>query len=318
MSLLQAATQTVYVDLEEKARSIRRLVIQSVHHAGAGHIGGPLSAADILAALYFKVMNIDPQRPDWPDRDRFILSKGHSSIGLYAALALRGYFPVEELATFDAIDSRLQGHPDMLVTPGIDMSSGSLGQGLSPGIGMALGAKLASKGFHTWVMIGDGETHEGQIWEAAQVAPRYGLGNLTAILDHNKLSQYGWTYSAEGMAGVHRESPIEDPGLKFRAFGWNVIEIDGHDMSQIVDACSLALRSTNKPTIIVAHTVKGKGVSFMEDQYTWHSRPISDDDLRMALAEIGDTPGGSGHKPSENGHERETALPAETASEVAL
>lgn len=296
MNPSKAASQTSYSELQEKARSIRRLVIQSVYHAGAGHIGGPLSAADILAALYFKIMNIDPQRPDWPDRDRFILSKGHSSIGLYAALALRGYFPVEELSTFDAINSRLQGHPDMLLTPGIDMSSGSLGQGLSPGIGMALGAKLAGKDFHTWVMLGDGETHEGQIWEAAQVAPRYGLGNLTAVLDHNKLSQYGWTYSKEGLAGAHRESPIEDPGLKFRAFGWNVLEIDGHDMSQIIDACSLARRSASKPTIIIAHTVKGKGVSFMEGHYAWHSRPISDEELHSALEEIAATPDGSAHE----------------------
>lgn len=293
MNAPQAVSNRAYAELQDKARSIRHLVIQSVHHAGAGHIGGPLSAADILAALYFHVMNIDPQRPDWPDRDRFILSKGHSSIGLYAALALRGYFPVEELSTFDAINSRLQGHPDMLVTPGIDMSSGSLGQGLSPGIGMALGAKLVGKDFHTWVMLGDGETHEGQIWEAALLAPRYGLGNLTAILDHNKLSQYGWTSSEEGHAGVHRESPIEDPGLKFRAFGWNVIEIDGHDMSQIVDACSLSMRSKNKPTMIIAHTVKGKGVSFMEGHYAWHSRPMSDDELHKALEEIGATLDGS-------------------------
>lgn len=301
MNTFKAVSQTAYPELQDKARSIRHLVIQSVHHAGAGHIGGPLSAADILAALYFKVMNVDPQHPGWPDRDRFILSKGHSSIGLYAALALRGYFPVEELSTFDAINSRLQGHPDMLVTPGIDMSSGSLGQGLSPGIGMALGAKLAGKDFHTWVMLGDGETHEGQVWEAALVAPRYDLGNLTAILDHNKLSQYGWTYSEEGLTGVHRESPIEDPGLKFRAFGWNVVEIDGHDMSQIIDACSLARRSKNKPTMIIAHTVKGKGVSFMEGHYAWHSRPISDEELHRALEEIGATRDGSTHEPIQVG-----------------
>jgi transketolase len=273
-------------ELEEKAWQIRRLVIQTVHHAGAGHIGGPLSAADILAALYFRVLRIDPQNPDWPDRDRFILSKGHSAVGWYAALAVRGYFPVEELETFDSVNSRLQGHPDMTATPGVDMSTGSLGQGLSAGVGMALGAKLAGKDFHTWVMVGDGELHEGQIWEAAQVAPRYGLRNLTAILDHNKLSQYGWTYSAEGFAGVHREPPIIDPGGKFRAFGWRVVEIDGHDMEQILAACELARRAEGAPTLVVAHTVKGKGVTFMEGHYAWHSKPITEDDLRQALAEL--------------------------------
>lgn len=273
-------------NLREQAQEIRRLVIRAVHHAGAGHIGGPLSAADILAALYFRVLRIDPQRPDWEDRDRFVLSKGHSAIGWYAVLALRGYFPVDELFTFDAIDSRLQGHPDMTVTPGVDMSTGSLGQGLSAGLGMALGAKLAGKDFHTWVMVGDGELHEGQIWEAAQVAPRFGLGNLTAILDHNKLSQFGWTYAPEGYGGVQREAPIRNPAAKFMDFGWKSIEIDGHDVDEILAACEIARHAADTPTLIVAHTVKGKGVSFMEGQYPWHSKPITDDDLRQALEEL--------------------------------
>jgi len=275
-----------YEEIEGQAREIRRLVVRTVAHAGAGHIGGPLSAADILAALYFRVMRVDPARPDWPDRDRFILSKGHSAIGWYAALALRGYFPVEELQTFDAIDSRLQGHPDMTMTPGVDMSSGSLGQGLSVGLGMALGAKLAGKDFHTWVMLGDGELHEGQVWEAAQVAPRYRLGNLTAIVDHNKLSQYGWTYGPDGYAGLQREAPIGDPGGKFRAFGWSIVEIDGHDVGQILAACALG-HASERPTLIVAHTLKGKGVSYMEGHYAWHSKPITEDDLARALAELG-------------------------------
>lgn len=274
-------------ELRDVACKVRALVIRSVHHAGAGHIGGPLSAADILTALYFRILKIDPKNPQWPDRDRFVLSKGHSSIGLYCTLALRGYFPVDELWTFDSIDSRLQGHPDMTVTPGLDMSTGSLGQGLSTGIGMALGAKLAHRDYHTWVMIGDGELHEGQVWEAALVAPRYKLGNLTAILDHNRLSQYGWTYSAEGFSGPTREPPVEDPGGKFRAFGWNIIEIDGHDMSQILSACALAKGSAENPTMIVANTVKGKGVSFMERDYTWHSKPITDENLEAALDELG-------------------------------
>ncbi len=273
-------------DIEERAREIRRLVVRTVAHAGAGHIGGPLSAADILAALYFRVMRIDPVRPDWPDRDRFVLSKGHAAIGWYAALALRGYFPVEELLTFDAIDSRLQGHPDMRLTPGVDMSSGSLGQGLSVGVGMALGAKLAGKDFHTWVMLGDGELHEGQVWEAVQVAPRYGLGNVTAILDYNGLSQYGWTDGPDGYAGLHREAPIGDPDAKLRAFGWSVIAIDGHDIGQILAACAQARQASDRPVAIVARTTKGKGVSYMEGRYTWHSKPITARDLELALTDL--------------------------------
>ena len=279
-------------ELTEKAQEIRRLVIRAVHHAGAGHIGGPLSAADLLAALYFRVLRIDPDRPQWEDRDRFILSKGHSAIGWYATLALRGYFPVDELWTFDAIDSRLQGHPDMTATPGVDMSTGSLGQGLSAGLGMALGAKLAGKDFHTWVMIGDGELHEGQMWEAIQTAPRFRLGNLTVILDHNKLSQFGWTYAPEGYGGVQREAPIQNPATKLADFGWGVIEISGHDIDEILAACRSARQSTDVPTAIVAHTVKGKGVSFMEGHYAWHSKPITDEDLQNALAELDGSGGG--------------------------
>lgn len=272
--------------LVECARDIRRHVLETVHHAGAGHIGGPLSAADMLAALYFHVLRIDPLHPDWPDRDRFILSKGHSAIGWYAALALRGYFPVEELESFDAIDSRLQGHPDMTKTPGVDMSTGSLGQGLSAGLGMALGARLAARDFHTWVMLGDGELNEGQVWEAIQVAARYRVGNLTALLDHNQLGQYGWTASLDGFAGLQRDAPMENPREKFAAFGWATVEIDGHNMVQIVDACTQARQPRDRPLVIVARTIKGKGVSFMEGDYTWHSRPLSADELNQALADL--------------------------------
>lgn len=273
-------------DLEDMAREIRRLVLTSVHHAGAGHIGGPLSAADLLAALYFAIMRINPAQPGWPERDRFILSKGHSAIGLYATLALRGYFPIDELKTFDAINSRLQGHPDMTRTPGVDMGTGSLGQGLSVGIGMALGAKLAGKDFHTWVMLGDGELHEGQIWEAVQVARRFRLGNLTAILDHNRLSQFGWTNSPAGYNDTWREPPIENVADKVEAFGWKCIEIDGHDMKQILEACTAARQIPDKPTMVVARTTKGKGVSFMEGDYSWHVKPLSAVDLERALGEI--------------------------------
>ena len=273
------------LDLKRKAVEVRRLILKSVQKAGAGHIGGPLSATDILVALYFDVLRVDPARPDWEDRDRFILSKGHASIALYAVLALRGYFPVEELATFDAINSRLQGHPDMTKLPGLDMSSGSLGVGISPGVGMALGARLKGKDFRTWVMLGDGEIQEGQVWEAAFVAARYQLDNLAAILDYNRLQQYG--YSAEVAANTRRPRvSIEDPAAKFAAFGWKTLEIDGHDMEQILAACAEARTIRGRPTIVVANTVKGKGVSFMENDYNWHAKVPSSAELDAALAEL--------------------------------
>lgn len=269
-------------DLEDLGRETRRLILQSVHRAGAGHIGGPLSATDLLVSLYFDVLNIDPHRPDWPERDRFILSKGHSSIGLYTVLALRGYFPVEELATFDQIDSRLQGHPDMTKLPGLDMSTGSLGQGLSPGVGMALGARLRGLPFRTWVMLGDGEIQEGQIWEAAFVASRYRLDTLTAILDYNRLPQFGWP----DRSGFTRTAPIEYPRTKLEAFGWNVVECDGHDYADVRRACQEAIAYRGRPTCIVAHTVKGKGVSFMEGDFMWHAQAPNTDQLERAISEL--------------------------------
>lgn len=271
--------------LEETAREARRLIVQTIHHAKAGHLGGPLSAIDVLTALYFHILRIDPREPLWPDRDRFILSKGHSSIALYTILALRGYFPVAELATFDEINSRLQGHPDMTKLPGIDMSSGSLGQGLSPGVGMAIGAKLLGKNFRTWVMLGDGEIQEGQVWEAALVAERYGLDNLTAILDYNGLQQYGWTAN-NGQGKRRMRISIEDPGRRFEAWGWNVLHLNGHDMPEIVATLDKATTLKGKPTIVIARSIKGKGVSFMEDDYNWHSKVMTDEDLRRALADL--------------------------------
>ena len=269
-------------DLHGLSTETRKLILQTVHTAGAGHIGGPLSVTDILVNLYFSRLNVDPLQPDAPDRDRLILSKGHSSIALYTVLALRGYFPVEELATFDAIDSRLQGHPDMKVLPGLDMSSGSLGQGLSPGIGMALGGRLAGKSFRTWVILGDGEIQEGQVWEAAFVASRYRLNTLTAIVDYNRLPQFGWPDDA----GYTRDVPIDEPGAKFAAFGWNVVECDGHDHAALTTAFDAAESFTDGPTAIIAHTVKGKGISFMEGQYTWHATPPNAEQLASALAEL--------------------------------
>jgi transketolase len=274
-------------ELSDLSRQARRLILESVHKAGAGHVGGPLSATDLLIALYFDTLNIDPQNPTWPDRDRFILSKGHSSIGIYSVLALRGFFPIEELDTFDQINSRLQGHPDMTKLPGLDMSTGSLGQGLSPGLGMALGAQLSGRDFHTWVLLGDGEIQEGQIWEAAFVAPRYQLDNLTAIVDYNHLPQFGWP-SEKGFA---RSTPIDEPGAKFEAFGWNVVECDGHDHASIRAAFKRALAFKHVPTCIIANTVKGKGVSFMEGDFNWHAKAPDDVQLKSALDELADTNG---------------------------
>lgn len=272
-------------ELQNLGNEIRRTALRAVFHAGAGHVGGVFSAADMLAALYFEILRTDPSRPTWPDRDRFILSKGHCAIGLYATLALSGYFDPSELDTFDAIDSRLQGHPDMNRLPGLDMSTGSLGQGLSPGVGMALGARFLGKSFRTWVMLGDGEMQEGQIWEAAFAAARYELDNLTAILDWNHLQQFGWATDA-GYTATARRNPVDRPGAKWEAFGWNVVECDGHDVAAFINACRAAAEFKGRPSIVVARTTKGRGVSFMENDYTWHSRPFGETELQRALAEL--------------------------------
>ncbi|WP_342405612.1 transketolase [Brevibacillus sp. FSL K6-2834] len=268
--------------LQKKSSETRRLILQTVHHAGAGHVGGPLSVTDLLVALYFDVMNIKPDEPLWAERDRFVLSKGHSAIALYTVLALRGYFPVEELKTFDDIDSRLQAHPDMKLLPGLDMSTGSLGQGISAAVGMALGAKLKQQAFSTYCIIGDGESQEGQVWEAADVAAKYELDNLVVIMDYNKLQQFGW----KGTEGREREIPIFSPEDRWAAFGWNVLAIDGHDVEQIIEACQQAKRVQGKPTVVIAHTVKGKGVSFMENNYTWHAKVPYAEELKAALEEL--------------------------------
>lgn len=272
--------------LEEIARRIRVELVRAVNHARAGHLGGPLSAADLLAALYFHVLRIRPEDPGWPDRDRFILSKGHSSIGLYAAMALRGYFPVEELMTFDAAHSRLQGHPDMTRLPGLDMSTGSLGMGISAGMGMALGARLTGRDSRTYVLLGDGECQEGEVWEAAMAAARHGLDNLIAIVDHNKLQQYGWP--GDGPDG---RIPPQVPGelvAKWTAFRWRVLEVDGHDMAAILRVLAEAGRGDGRPVAVIAHTVKGKGVSFMEGHYFWHTRAIKPEEFAIAMADLGE------------------------------
>lgn len=281
-----------WADLEALARRGRLHVIETVSHSGAGHVGGPLSAMDLLVALYFRVLRIDPERPDWPERDRFVLSKGHSSIALYAVLAMRGYFPEAELLTFDQGDSRLQGHPDMLLTPGIDASTGSLGQGFSMALGLAMGTRRRGLPGHVFAMVGDGELQEGQAWETVHVAPRHGAGNLTAIVDWNGMQQYGWELR-DGDAETHRgnrRDPWAGVDLRgaFQAFGWRVLEIDGHDFGQIVAACedARAAGEGDVPTAILAHTVKGRGISFTEGRSEWHARPATPEEAGAARLEL--------------------------------
>ena len=264
-------------ELKNMAVTIRCDIINMIHTANAGHPGGSLSATDVVTALYFRLMRLDPENPDWPDRDRFILSKGHACPVWYAALAERGYFDKAHLGTLRRMGSILQGHPDMRKTPGIDMTAGSLGQGLSAGLGMALSGKLHGKDYHVWVVVGDGEIQEGSVWEAAMAAAKWRVDNLTAILDRNHLQN---DYC------VDDEMPIEPVADKWRAFGWNVVEIDGHDMEQIVKALEEAKSFSGAPTIIIAHTVKGKGVSFMENVAEWHGRAPCQEEADQALEEI--------------------------------
>ncbi len=261
-------------ELKSKARSIRRHIVEMITEAGSGHPGGSLSSADIVTALYFHVMNVDPKNPHWSERDRFVLSKGHAAPVLYAALAEKGFFPKEELSKLRKTGSILQGHPDMKVTPGLDMTTGSLGQGLSAANGMALSAKLDNKAYRVYVVMGDGEIEEGQIWEAAMAAAHYKLDNLTAFVDHNGLQIDG------PIKEVMSPESIQE---KFKAFGWNVIDIDGHDMKQILGAIEEAKTVKGKPTVIVAKTVKGKGVPFMENQVGWHGKAPSPEQAKEVL-----------------------------------
>ena len=264
-------------ELEKMAAIIRCDIIEMICTAKAGHPGGALSAADIVTALYFRVMRIDPENPAWPERDRFILSKGHACPVWYAALAERGYFDKSHLATLRRIDSILQGHPDMNKTPGIDMTTGSLGQGLSAGLGMALSGKLRKKDYHVWVIIGDGESQEGSIWEASMAASKWKLDNLTAILDYNHLQNDN---------SVDHLMPIDPPIDKWTAFGWHVVEIDGHNMKDIVDTLEAASTFKGMPTMIVANTVKGKGVSFMENVCEWHGKAPCQEEADKAFTEL--------------------------------
>ena len=264
-------------ELEKMAVIIRCDIIDMICTAAAGHPGGSLSAADVVTALYFRIMRLDPQNPDWPDRDRFILSKGHACPVWYAALAERGYFDKSHLKTLRQMGSILQGHPDMRKTPGIDMTAGSLGHGLSAGLGMALSGKLQKKDYHVFVIIGDGESQEGSIWEASMAAPNFKLDNLTAILDYNHLQN---DYSVDDIMPIH---PAVD---KWQAFGWHVLDIDGHNMGQVVAALEEAKSHKGKPTMIVANTVKGKGVSYMENVCEWHGRAPCREEADQALEEL--------------------------------
>lgn len=265
-------------NLRKKAQAMRKDIVKMIGAAKSGHPGGSLSAADIVATLYFHVMKHDPQNPKWLERDRFVLSKGHAGPVLYAALAEAGYFPKEELLTFRKLNSRIQGHPDMNKTPGVDFSTGSLGQGFGAANGMAMAAKLDKLNHHIYVMIGDGESQEGEIWEAAMSGAHYKLDNLTAVLDHNGLQIDGPNLEVMGL------EPVAD---KWRAFGWNVIEIDGHNFEQILAAFDPARIVPGKPTMIIARTVKGKGVSFMENAVDWHGKAPKPEEVEMAVAELG-------------------------------
>jgi len=263
--------------LEERAKVIRRHVIRMLAKAGSGHPGSSLSTVDLLVALFYNKLKHNPQQPAWPDRDRFVMSKGHGCPALYAVLAEMGYFGIDKLDTLRQFGSILQGHPCMKTTPGIEISGGSLGQGLSVGLGIALAAKLDKKDYRTYVMLGDGEIEEGQVWEAAMAASHYKADNLCAIIDQNGLQIDGFIHE------IMSSYPIPD---KWRGFGWHVIDINGHDYKAISSAYDEAEKIKGRPTVIVAKTIKGKGVSFMENQVDWHGKAPSKDEAERALAEL--------------------------------
>ena len=266
------------LELQKKANEVRKGIVTAVHAAKAGHPGGSLSAADIFTYLYFEELNIDPKDPKKADRDRFVLSKGHTAPGLYSALALRGYFPVEDLKTLRHLGSYLQGHPDMKHIPGVDMSSGSLGQGISAAVGMALSAKLSNEDYRVYTLLGDGEIQEGQVWEAAMFAGFRKLDNLVVIVDNNGLQIDG------PVDQVCSSYPIDE---KFKAFNFHVIDLkDGNDMDQIAAAFAEARDVKGQPVAIIAHTVKGKGVSFMENQVGWHGKAPNDEEYAIAMADL--------------------------------
>jgi transketolase len=273
----RSASAEETLQLERTCRYLRKSIINTVADAHVGHTGGSLSEVEILTALFFRIMKIDPSRPDWPERDRFILSKGHASPGYYCTLAYRGYFPEEKLAQFDAVDSMLQGHPCRLKTPGVDMSTGWLGQGLSAGAGMILGRNCLAVQFNVYVLLGDGELQEGQVWEAAMFAGVRKLTGLVAIVDRNGVQLSGT------VADTLAQESLAD---KWKAFGWHVVECQGNDIGEVVKTLEQARQlSSTGPVVVIAHTVKGKGVSFMEGKYQWHGRSPNEEERRLALAE---------------------------------
>jgi transketolase len=263
--------------METIAKRLRRHIITMTGKAGSGHPGGSLSAVEIVTALYFRVLRHKPKDPHWSDRDRFILSKGHAAPLLYAALAECGYFPVDELLTLRQLDSRLQGHADCTVTPGVEMSAGALGQGLSFAIGVALAGRLNSKDYRVYVLLGDGECDEGQVWEAAMAAAHFKVDNLIAIVDNNGIQLDGWNRDVMN---------LEPFGKKWEAFGWHVIEVEGHDLTQLIQAFEKAKLVKGQPTVIIAHTIKGKGVSFMENNPDFHGKAPNAEEVEIALREL--------------------------------
>ena len=264
-------------ELTKKAVEIRKGIIEAVYHAQSGHPGGSLSIADILTVLYFHEMKIKPEKPKWEERDRLVLSKGHCSPALYSCLANRGYFPVEDLKTFRKIDSYLQGHPDKNKVPGVDMTTGSLGQGLSAANGMAIAGKMDKKDYRVYCILGDGEIEEGQIWEAAMTSSKYKLDNLCVIVDNNNLQIDGT------IEEVMSPYPIDE---KFRSFGFEIIKIDGHDIEEIIKAFDVARNIKEKPTCIIAKTIKGKGISYMENQVGWHGKAPNEEQYKEAITEL--------------------------------
>ena len=270
-------------ELEEIARLLRVDSLRLIHRRGAGHPGGALSAAEIMAVLYFHVLRIDPPDPDWQERDRFILSKGHASALLYAALTRRGFFPLAELDHWGEVDCPHQGHPDRFKTPGVDMTSGLLGHGVAVGSGLALAARLNKLNYRTYILLGDGECQGGIVWEGAMTAAKYHLSNLTAIVDHNEVQLDG---------PVHEIMPLEPLADKWSAFGWHVAEVNGHSIRAVAEALVLAQQIQDRPTVIIAHTTKGRGVSFMENQSYWHGNVPNAEQLQQALTELGEVQNG--------------------------
>ena len=269
--------ETLLKELREYARQIRLDSLRMIYQRQAGHPGGSMSAAEILSALFFYKLRIDPERPDWEERDRFIISKGHASAPLYSALAQRGFFPAEDLDRWGELDCHLQGHPDRMKTPGVDMTSGLLGHGIAVGSGLALAARMDDKNYRVYTLLGDGESQAGVIWEGAMTAAKFKLSNLTAILDYNDVQLDGF---------VHDVMPLQPLADKWRSFNWEVLEINGHDVRQVVEALDMADEIHHAPTMIIAHTTKGKGVSYMENRSCWHGRAPTKAEYEQALSEI--------------------------------